>query len=78
MTIYVCRYKDLIKIEFALLTDTESMETLRGELLKEMGELQSIEAQILVNEAVDCHLRTILSEETKKQPKRCACNLIFL
>jgi hypothetical protein len=68
----VVRYKDLIKIEFALLTDTEAMEKLRGELLIEMGKLQSVESQILVNEAVDCHLRTILSEESKKVPKRCA------
>lgn len=74
---FVCRYKDLIKIEFALLTDTEAMEKFRTELLKEMHELQSMESQILVNEAVDCHLRTILSEESKKLPKRCTCKFIF-
>lgn len=65
----VCRYKNLIRIEGALLDDTEAMDKLRVELLKDMGQLQSIGTQSLVNEAVDCHLRTIVTNESKEQAK---------
>jgi len=67
--ITIFRYKSLVSIEATLLENTEALEKLRNLLLKEMKSLQTAESQTLVNEAVECHLRTILSDEVKAKSK---------
>ncbi|XP_059483639.1 E3 ubiquitin-protein ligase SHPRH [Neocloeon triangulifer] len=70
------QFKNLIAIEATLLHNTESLDKEHKKVLKDMKKIQSMDAQSLVNEAVDCHLRTILTDEVKKKKNKCKLCLV--
>ncbi|KAF4525763.1 hypothetical protein B566_EDAN002025 [Ephemera danica] len=68
-------YSSLTGLESILTQDTDALESQRVKLLNDMEKLETIDPQTLVNEAVECHLRTIPNPEGKKEKAKKVCKL---
>jgi hypothetical protein len=68
--LYSSRYESLTGLESILTEDTDSLDDKRYELLNAMEELEKRDPQTAVNEAVDCHLRTMPNPDGKKDKNK--------
>lgn len=61
ISLFFCifRYNSVSGLESLLLEMSDSLDSLRESLLQEMDKLETMDSQALVNEAVECHLRTM-------------------
>ncbi|CAB3388448.1 Hypothetical predicted protein [Cloeon dipterum] len=69
------QFKNLATMEATLLQTTEAMVNEHKRVLDEMHRLEVQDPQVLVNEAVDCHLRTIVSDQAKSKSRCSLCKV---